>query len=408
MRSVSVSAVPSPSMCCHAGSFSSATSPAGKASRHLSGCGSQPELPQHIFSSFAAGKPSIPRPPSRLATSRASPPLSEAACTHQPALTASPEIPSPEEQVLLASTAPTALDEGSGSPDISASAQCSLEIGSPSGAASVAADNRTGMDMSGQAAGGRAVPCGTSPVHEAALPAAGSASAVGLVPVGLPASRHVLPASAASRGAIHEPASGRGQAGKRKVSAFFGGQHKRLRNAEAEELPVPASPYGLLGGLVSKLTPQPPRDDCDISADDSISVDLDADVEREGVAVARDNASEAAEQEDVEPHTEAIAGLEHVRPFASIANVAVGKVKAASLNKFGMAGLQKPTTRQHVRSVLQPFAPPRRWNASQDGQHAAGCTQGGSLVAPALQNFACLVASNDKSRTRHQPVLSNQ
>lgn len=37
------------------GRFSTSTSPAGKASRHLSGCGSQPELP-HPFSSFAAGK----------------------------------------------------------------------------------------------------------------------------------------------------------------------------------------------------------------------------------------------------------------------------------------------------------------------------------------------------------------
>lgn len=350
----------------------------------------------------------MPRPPSRLASSRASPPLSEGACTHQTTLRASPEVPSPEEQVLLASTAPTELDEGSGGPDRLAWAPGSMEMGSTSGAASVAADNGTGTDMSSQAARGEAVPCWTSPVHEASLPAAGSVSAVGRGPIGLPAGRPVLPVSAASRGTIQEPASSRGQASKRTVSAFFGGQHKRPRSAEAEDLPVHASPYGLLGGLVSKVTPQLPCDECDSSADDSISVDLDADVEREGVSAARDDASEAAEQEDVEPHTEAIAGLEHVQPFASIANVAVSKVKAASLKKFGMADSQKPTTRCHARSVLQPFAPPRRWSAAQDGQHAAGCTQGGSAIAPALQNFACLVAANDKAQTKHQPVLSTQ
>lgn len=53
----------------YAGRFRHATSPAGKASRHLSGCGSQPELPQHTFAHFAAGKLSTSHPSSRPASS---------------------------------------------------------------------------------------------------------------------------------------------------------------------------------------------------------------------------------------------------------------------------------------------------------------------------------------------------
>lgn len=197
-----------------------------------------------------------------------------------------------------------------------------------------------------------------------------------------------------------------GQASKRKISPHFGGKPKRHRSAEAEELPVHVSPYGLLGGLVGKLQPQL---SCETSsACDSISVDLDTQEvadsgqkHQEDVSVASDGARGGAQQNDVEPHVEAISGLEHVQPFASIANVAVDSIaKAASLRKFGMAEPQKSTKHRHTRSVLQPFAPPRRCKASQDKRrHVADCAQDEGSVAPALQKFACLVGPSERSQT---------
>lgn len=310
---------------------------------------------------------------------------------------------------MLASTTPTAVDGGSASPDRLVSAQDSMQSGAYD-TAEAAADSSTGMDMGRQSAGNGPAAYRALAGYELGAPAPGSAS--GLGPLWLPAGEPALPVEGASVCAVDEPEPSRGQASKRKVSAFFGGQHKRPRSAEAEELPVHASPHGLLGGLVSKLTPQPSCDECNSSADDSISVDLDAEschVKKKGVSVARDDASDGTEEKDVETYAESIAGLEHIQPFASIANVAVSKVKAASLKKFGMdADSQKPLTHRHARSVLQPFAPPRRCNASQDGRHAAGCAQEGGLVAPSLQTFACLVGSNDRSRTKQHTSLSDQ
>ena len=385
-----------------AGHFSSATSPAGKASRHLSGCGSQPELPLHAFSSFAAGNLNPPRPASRLtSSSRQSSPLSD-----QPSMLVttsgaglhSAGAPSLHDQVSL-----TAVDSRSASTDRLVLGHNITEASTSDVAADAAAGRviDTDAEMERQSAGERSA---LWPIQEScSLAAAGTGSAPS--PLRPLASSAVLPAKAASGDRGQEQGPSISQANKRKVSAHFGGQPKRHRSAEAEDLPVPVSQHGLLGGLVGKLNPPPA---CDArrhsSAGDSISVDLDsaeeaADCghpEQEDVSVAPDD----ADQNSVQPRVEAIAGLEHVQPFASIAHTAVGTVaKAASLKKFGMAESQKPMKHRHAQKVLQPFAPPRRCNASQQEQlHAAECTHGAGSVAPALQKFACLVGPSERSK----------
>ena len=384
----------------YAGHLNNATSPAGKASRHLSGCGSQPELPLHAFSSFAAGKLNPPHPSSRLASSRQSSPLSDQPSmlvTTSRAGSPSPEAPSQHDQVSL-----TAVDRRSASTDRAESST------SDAAAADAAAGHMTdtAAEMERQSAGAGSA---RWPKQGSCSLAAGTGSAFGPLkpaPVGL-----VLPVKAASRDLDQEQGPSSGQNNKRKVSAHFGGQPKRHRSTEAEVLPVRGSPYGLLGGLVGKLKPQAPACDasCDSSAGDSISVDLDtaeeaADcghAEQEDVLMAPDGVNGDADQNSVERPVKPIAGLEHVQPFASIANVAVSTVaKAASLKKFGMAEAQKAMKHHHVRNVLQPFAPPRRCSASQEGQsHAAECTRGAGSVAPALQKFACLVGAGERSTT---------
>lgn len=381
---------------CHAGHFSNAISPAGKASRHLSGCGSQPELPLHAFSSFAAGKPKPPRPSSRLASSRQSSPLSDQPFMHVTASRAG--SPSPEAPLLRDQASLTAVDRRSASTDRLISGGNRMESSTSDAAAGAATGHRTNTDaeMERQPA--------LWPRQESCSLAAGTASAFD--PLWPPPASAALPVNAASRDSDQEPGPSTGQAIKRKVSAHFGGQSKRHRSAEAEELPVRVSPHGLLGGLVGKLNPKQAYDaSCDSSADDSISVDLQSadsgHPEKEDVSVAADDASDDADQNNADLQVEAIAGLEHVQPFASIANVAVGAIaKAASLKKFGMAESQKPMKHRHAHNVLQPFAPPRRCTASQEGQpHAAECTHGAGSVAPALQKFACLVGPIERSQT---------
>ena len=217
----------------------------------------------------------------------------------------------------------------------------------------------------------------------------------------LPSAQKASPFKTASTGCSQPSAL---QPPKRKVSTFFGGQPKRHKSVEAEELPPHASPYGLLGGLVSKLKPQQSLDGHDSSADDGIDVDLDFAavtnldrVEQEDVLVEASDACADAEQEGVAKllRSTPVVGLEHVQPFASIANVAVNKVKAASLKKFGMAEADKSATR--ARNMLHPFAPPRRCNASQGVQQQTNDgPQGSKHIAPALQKFACLVGSDER------------
>ena len=388
---------------CYSGRFSNITSPAGKASLHLSGCGSQPELPLHAFSSFAAGKLNPPRPSSRLASSRQSMPLSDhpsTLVTRSRAESPPPEAPSLHGQVSL-----TAVDIKSASTDRLVPGHTRMGSSTSDAAANAAAGCMTDTDeeLERQSAGGRSA---LRHRDESCSLAAGTGSAFhSLRPPSLSA---VLPIKAASKDCGQEQGPSTVQANKRKVSAHFGGQPKRHRSAEAEELPVRVSPHGLLGGLVGKLNPRPA---CDSSADDSISVDLDTaevaadsgQLEQEDVSMASDDANGDADQKIVGPRVESIAGLEHVQPFASIANVAVGTIaKAASLKKFGLAESQKPMKHCHAHNVLQPFAPPRRCNASQEGQtQAAERTRraGSRSVAPALQQFACLVGPSERSET---------
>ena len=189
---------------------------------------------------------------------------------------------------------------------------------------------------------------------------------------------------------------------RQKVSAHFGSLPKRLKSVETDALPNDANPLGVLGGLVSKLKPQSPLSELDSSTHEDFDIDLETNEdgtddcmqkEEEGDGVDR-NASSMEEQIGVSSmHHDPIAGLKHIQPFASIANVAVNNVKAASLQKFGMRP-QNAAKKGHA--LLQPFAPPRRCNASQVVQQQATGSKCQAAGKPsALQHFVCNVSHNE-------------
>ena len=426
---------------CIAGRFDSTGSPAGKASRHLSGYGSQPELPQHAFSSFAAGKhgnPWLPSHPGSSSTGAPHPYIrpgllgSSSIREDSPALegsqqafghtgngrsaSPSPELlPSHQQALQHNSSSSSSVMERSPSADKSMLASDSLDV---SASWSSFADEAAAADAAVADAGlaptrGRNAEAVSELERSGSLPATypvgrdqglslpTRASSAALKSRQLPAAQVVSPFKAASRSCAIEPEpSTEEQPPKRKVSAYFGGQPKRHKSIEAEALPGHATLHGLLGGLVSRLQPAKPVDDCDSSVDDDIDLDLEAteearcDHEQQHASSLQTSRIPGIGQQTTASGapSEAIAGLEHVQPFASIANVAVSKVRAASLKKFGMAACQKSG---HARSVLQPFAPPRRCNASQGRQqHAAATTSEAQHTAPALQQFACLSPSS--------------
>lgn len=491
---------------CIAGHFSTATSPAGKASRHLSGCGSQPELPQHAFATFAAGHHDPGRPSSQLANSRHASPCPDQALTqpgsgHQPAAllhgshappvrtrklsplsdqtpgsegnskqspsldqemlssrvsSSKPSLPPEQDSDQLRSRGPShvlldkeSADRGSSrnnssslkvsvlgtspllnvplpeepalhsSTSLSAigrspcadrqgclSAHSSMDISVDDATVEGAALDRTTAGVSAEMEVAASRPSSASqPRTKSILPLIGNSSAsVALKPS---SARIDSPFKAASRSFASEQGTSSDQSVKRKVSAYFGGQPKRHKSAEAEESPAHASSHGLLGGLVSKLKSQQSVDNSTSLQHDSIDIYLeDAEDKPDLDRVGQDSVQSDSELLDVEHddaaaslHLEPIAGLEHIQPFASIANVAVGRVTAASLKKFGMGDAQKPAKHRHAAAgqVLQPFAPPRRRNASQEVQHHQDddeCRQATRTAAPVLQNFACLVGSN--------------
>ena len=494
-----------------AGRFSHATSPAGKASRHLSGCGSQPELPNHAFAHFSASKLPTSNPPSRPARSptpdETDSPLAGAdsnssaalsgllARSHGPDRTDSPtlransscsaalanllarsrmsthtDVPAaaagisnnssqsgrlarsvtPEQTDSPAATAGSVNDLGSSNRiqhafNIFAAGKGSTlassgrladrhttdRSDSPAAATNPAAEpakaeqspagGRSGGDAAGHTVQSRAdfgdatgasasanfystspgdLESGNSP-PAAQLPSSRTSSAFkqGRQPKGC----LVSPFKDASRAPweqqciVDRPA-------RRKVSTHFGSLPKRLKSVEADALPSDANPFGVLGGLVSKLKPQSPPSQLDSSTNEDFDIDLDTNEhgtddcmqeEEEGAGVDGD-ASSMEEQNGVSSmHHDPIAGLKHIQPFASIANVAVDSVKAASLQKFGMRP-QNAAKNGYARALLQPFAPPRRCNASQAVQQQATgskCQAGGKL--PALQHFVCNVGHNE-------------
>ncbi len=495
----------------HAGRFSHATSPAGKASRHLSGCGSQPELPQHAFAHFAAGKLPTSNPPSRPARSptpdETDSPLagadsnSSAALSNLLARSREPDrtdSPTPRANsscsaalanLLARSRMSTHTDvpaaaaataagisnndsqsgrlarsqtpEGTDSP--AATAGSVSDLGSsnriqhafnifaagkgsaPQASSSRLADKNT-TDQSDRPAaasnaqvaelakaeqspaGGRSADDAEGPAVQPradvgdAVGASASADFYSTSPGGLdsndsppaaqlpsnstsspfkqgraPSGHLVSPFKDASRAPWEQQCSVDRPA-RRKVSAHFGSLPKRLKSVEADTLPSDANPFGVLGGLMSKLKPHSPPSELDSSTHEDFDIDLETNEdgtdycmqeEEEGAGVDRD-ASSMAEQNGVSSmHHDPIAGLNHIQPFASIANVAVNNVKAASLQKFGMRP-QNAAKKGQDHALLQPFAPPRRCNASQVVQRQATgskCQADGKLLA--LQHFVC-------------------
>ncbi|KAL0027505.1 hypothetical protein WJX77_006538 [Trebouxia sp. C0004] len=387
------------------GRFSHATSPAGKASRHLSGCGSQPELPQHAFAHFAAGKLPTSNSPSRPARSptpdKTDSPFAGADSNSSAALSNLIQhvfnIFAAGKGSALASSCRLADRRTADQSDSPAAATNSQS------AQLVKAEPSPGGGGSGDDAERHAV----ADVGDAACADFYSTSpggwesgdmATGRVPSG----HLVSPFKDASRASweqqcsVDRPAS-------RKVSAHFGSLPKRPKTVEAEALPSDTSPFGVLGALLSKLKPQSPPSELDSSTNEDFDIDLgtnedgtDDCMQEEGAGVGRD-ASSMEEQNGVSSmHHDPIAGLKHIQPFASIANEAVNNVKAASLRKFGMRP-QNAAKKGRDRALLQPFAPPRRCNASQVVQQQAttGCKCQAAGKPPALQHFVCNVSHNE-------------
>ncbi len=501
-----------------AGRFSHATSPAGKASRHLSGCGSQPELPQHAFAQFAAagqiplGKFPTSNPPSRPARSptpdETDSPLAGAdsnssaalsnllARNRKPDQTDSPtpransscsaalanllarsrmsthtDVPAaaiaaagagvsnsgsqsgrlarshtPEQTDSPAATAGSVNDLGSSNriqhafnifaagkgsaPQASSSrladrhttdqsdspaAACNAQAAELAKAEESPAGGRSADDAAGHTVQSRADvgdAAGTSVSADFYSTSPGGLDSNDSPPVAQlpssstsspfkqgrgPSGHLVSPFKDASRAPWEQQCSV-DRPTRRKVSAHFGSLPKRLKSVEADALPNDANPLGVLGGLVSKLKPQSPLSELDSSTHEDFDIDLETNEdgtddcmqeEEEGDGVDR-NASSMEEQIGVSSmHHDPIAGLKHIQPFASIANVAVNNVKAASLQKFGMRP-QKAAKKGHEHALLQPFAPPRRCNASQVlQQQATGSKCQADGKPPALQHFFC-------------------
>lgn len=435
------------------GRFSNATSPAGKASRHLSGCGSQPELPHHAFSSFAAGKLGTTHQSSKQAAFHTHDLTDRDAATGQGHATSNlsgrPSRGCTPEQTDSPAAADGSLN-GSGSSHRLQHAFSIFAAGKgrgSSGPAHSLAGSRTHSQTDSPAAAmmlqeARLTVYERSPDNDrvanhadghmhprADLSHAECARAVadfytspgGLEPDNSPADARLLSGSTSSppKGAClpsvpstspfkdasksaWEEDTRRDRPARRNVSAHFGSLPKRHKSVEADELPLNANPCGVLGGLVNKLKPQRLSSDPGSSANEDFDIDLSTAedegpdcMQDDGTGLERvDNSSEGQHALTSNTQHDPIAGLEHIQPFASIANVAVANVKAASLQRFGM--MQKPFKKGHDRKVLQPFAPPRRCNASHElpQELDANGRHRNKDEPPALQQFACDVDSN--------------
>ena len=335
---------------------------------------------QHAFNIFAAGKGSAPQASSSRLADRHTTDQSDspaAACNAQAA-----ELAKAEESPAGGRSA----DDAAGH-----TVQSRADVGD-------AAGTSVSADFYSTSPGG--LESGDSP-PAAQLPSRSTSSPFkqGRVPSG----HLVSPFKDASRAPWEQQCSVDRPA-RRKVSTLFGCLPKRLKSVEADALPSDANPFGVLGGLVSKLKPQSPPSELDSSTREDFDIDLETmedgtdecmQEEEEGAGVDKDGRSIEEQNGVSSMHHDPIAGLKHIQPFASIANVAVNNVKAASLQKFGMRP-QNAAKKGHDHALLQPFAPPRRCNASQVVQQQATgskCQAGGRPSA--LQNFVCNVSHNE-------------
>ncbi len=504
----------------NAGRFSHATSPAGKASRHLSGCDSQPELPQHAFAHFAAAgqipleKLPTSNPPSRPARSPtpdqtdsplagtdsnssaavsnllarscdrdwtdSATPRANSSCSAALAnllarsrMSIHTDVPAAAVSAAGAGISNNASQSGrlarsqtpEGTDSPAATAGSANDLGSsnriqhafnifaagkgsaPRASSSRLADTHTTDQSDSPAAASNAQvafaelaeaeqsPAGGRSAGDAeghtvqsradvgdAAGASASADFYSTSPGGLESGDSPPAAQLPSSSTSSPFKQGRGPSGhlvspfkdasrapweqqcsidrpaRRKVSAHFGSLPKRLKSVEADALPSDANPFGVLGGLMSKLKPQSPLSELDSSTHEDFDVDLETNEdgmddciqeEEEDVGVDRDASSMEGQNGVSSMHHDPIAGLKHIQPFASIANVAVNNVKAASLQKFGMRP-QNAAKKGHEHALLQPFAPPRRCNASQVvQQQATGSKCQADGKPPALQHFVC-------------------
>ena len=439
----------------YAGRFNNVTSPAGKASRHLSGCGSQPELPQH-FSVFAAGKATSTAPSNRLSNAFGSFAAGKASATGRCSKMA--QSPTPDEtdspgaavgnndsslpsHRLARSHTPDQTDSPvAASTGLSGSLQHAFSIfgkgsgtGPPSRLASIHTPHQTDGPGSARAQqqaslgameGSRrhdtpdngSADCGgpRADLDDAAETAGNNASFYTSVDPGstspaLKATSTSItsPFKEASTAPFHSENSIE-QPAKRTVSAHFGSVPKRLKSIETDGLPADVSPFGVLGGLVSKLKPQRFVSDLDTLTHEDIDIDLGNSEDGDPDCVEEDDAAfthqdeDSGEEQDHELSSmrhEPISGLEHVQPFASIANAAVANVEAASLHRFGMKqkGLQKAVKKGHDCKVLQQFAPPRRCKSQETRHpdHTVSSRTGDRRFPPILQHFACNVVASE-------------
>lgn len=193
-----------------------------------------------------------------------------------------------------------------------------------------------------------------------------------------------------------EPPCSAARAAKRRTSSHFEPAPKRRRSADCERMSAGLNPHGILGELVNKLQPRKPGSSTACS-DEYVDIDLGRSSSADEDRLSSKFPSDAADDGyDSEKQRDAIAGLEHIQPFASVAKLAVESIKAASLQKFGMSqevrskhGLTKPST-----DVLQPFAPPRRKVNVKKTKLPQNTRDSQTCIATSLQQFACSVTSN--------------
>lgn len=189
------------------------------------------------------------------------------------------------------------------------------------------------------------------------------------------------------------------RAAKRRTSSHFGSAPKRQRSSDHEEVPLGMNPHSMLDGLVNKLQARRPGSATsrDLGLDDGVDIDLDRSSSANDDRVDGAHAADDGDMSDPDVQHAAIAGLEHIQPFAGVAKLAVDNITAASLQRFGMSK-KEASSRQILNKphadVLQPFAPPRRRVSIQDSKlqrRVPSFTPG--IVTP-LEQFACGVTSD--------------
>ena len=326
---------------------------------------------QHAFSIFAAGRGGSAEPSSRLADTHT--------LDHSSSPATMPSLQESEPAAVVQSSGSGRSGEGAGWHAVQPSADGSADA---CGRASVAfySTSPGGFEPDNSPANAH-LPASTSPcpVKQGSLPSSGPVSPF----------KEASRASWERQSAIQRPA-------RRKVSSHFGSLPTRHKSVGPDDLPSAANPCGVLGGLVSKLQPQRSPSDVDSLTNEDFEVDLGTTEDLHSGCMQDDTAEhdrdpdsmEEEESPDNHMHHTPIAGLEHIQPFASIANMAVTKVTAASLQKFGMQP-QKAVAKGHARTVLQPFAPPRRRNAPQGTQQQSGRNLSDQGAPLSLQQFAC-------------------